>query len=167
MKKFTYLLALLLTFCGATVSAQDVLEISDAPTSEGWAENTHWYYIQNGKVDQHHAKQGYWSPASDYLYTSNGTTLGMIMNNDTKPTDDYGKWCVVGDDTNGYKFYNKGEGTTKVLGIKGDGADAWLNIYEDNTTADGVYYLFDKASSNQVSGCYCFKLKGSTVTIQR
>ncbi len=159
MRKITYFLALLLAFCGVTASAQSVLQISDAPTTSGWAENTHWYYIQNGFTDDYHSTQGYWSTNSAYIYESTG---GLTTINETKPTDDYGLWCVVGDDTNGYKFYNKGEGTTKVLGITGSEENAWMKMYEDNTTTDGVTYLFDKATSNTVSGCYCFMLHDST-----
>ncbi len=154
MRKITYLLALLLSFCGVTASAQDVLEISDAPTSDGWAENTHWYYIQNPHKDR---TQGYLSTNSAYV-SDNGLTL----TNATKPTDEYGLWCVVGDDTNGYKFYNKGEGTTKVLGITGSEQNAWMKMYDASTTESGVTYAFDKTSSTAKTGCYCFKLHDGT-----
>ncbi len=53
MRTFTYLLALASFFAsGLSVSAQESVApftVSDAPTSDGWAENTTWYLISNGK----------------------------------------------------------------------------------------------------------------------
>ncbi len=53
MRTFTYLLALASFFAGGlSVSAQEStapFTVSDAPTSDGWAENTTWYLISNGK----------------------------------------------------------------------------------------------------------------------
>lgn len=50
MKKFTFLLTLLLSSIG--VNAQDVFQASNAPSETTWAENTTWYKmtLKNGYV---------------------------------------------------------------------------------------------------------------------
>lgn len=80
--------------------------MSDAPTNGEFATNTHWYYIFNKGGSA-------WLSAGEGYLSSEQLTLS----NTTQPTDDYGLWAVVGDDTNGYKFYNKGKGATYVLGM--------------------------------------------------
>ena len=41
----------------------------------------------------------------------------LRLSNSTTPADDNANalWCVVGSETDGYKFYNKASGTSKVL----------------------------------------------------
>ncbi len=80
--------------------------MSDAPTNGEFATNTHWYYIKNKGGNA-------WLSAGEGYLSSEQLTLS----NTTQPSDDYGLWAVVGDDTNGYKFYNKGKGATYVLGM--------------------------------------------------
>ncbi len=86
--------------------------MSDAPTNGEFATNTHWYYIQN-KGGSNGGYQKVWLSAGENYLTSELLTLS----NTTQPTDDYGLWAIVGDETNGYKFYNKGKGATYVLGM--------------------------------------------------
>lgn len=64
MKKFTFLLSLLLAFVGVTASAQG-LKISDAPEGENWAANTQWYLIRVALTDGYH-------PYAAYLNTELG-----------------------------------------------------------------------------------------------
>ena len=150
MKKFTFLLSLLLAFVGVTVSAQS-LKFSDAPSDGTWASNTQWYLIRVAYTDDYHPKAGY--PNTEDGYT-NGN--GLLLNNDAVPTTDKGLWCIVGDETNGYKFYNKGEGTSKVLGVSG-----WSKMYDASGT-DDVAKSFDIASSTATSTAYCVKFHGKS-----
>lgn len=150
MKKFTFLLSLLLAFVGVTVSAQS-LKFSDAPSDGTWASNTQWYLIRVAYTDDYHPKAG-------YLNTEDGYTDGneLLLNNDAVPTTDKGLWCIVGDATNGYKFYNKGEGTSKVLGVSN-----WSKMYDASGT-DDVAKSFDIASSTAKSTAYCVKFHGKS-----
>lgn len=150
MKKFTFLLSLLLAFVGVTASAQS-LKFSDAPSDGTWASNTQWYLIRVALTDGYHPKAGYLNTEDGY---TNGN--GLLLNNDAVPTTDKGLWCIVGDETNGYKFYNKGEGTSKVLGVSG-----WSKMYDASGT-DDVAKSFDIASSTATSTAYCVKFHGKS-----
>ena len=150
MKKFTFLLSLLLAFVGVTASAQS-LKFSDAPSDGTWASNTQWYLIRVALTDDYHPKAGYLNTEDGY---TNGN--GLLLNNDAVPTTDKGLWCIVGDETNGYKFYNKGEGTSKVLGVSG-----WSKMYDVSST-DDIAMSFDIASSTAKSTAYCVKFHGKS-----
>ena len=150
MKKFTFLLSLLLAFVGVTASAQS-LKFSDAPSDGTWASNTQWYLIRVAYTDDYHPKAGYLNTEDGY---TNGN--GLLLNNDAVPTTDKGLWCIVGDETNGYKFYNKGEGTSKVLGVSG-----WSKMYDVSST-DDIAMSFDIASSTAISKAHCVKIHGKS-----
>lgn len=150
MKKFTFLLSLLLAFVGVTASAQS-LKFSDAPSDGTWASNTQWYLIRVAYTDDYHPKAGYLNTEDGY---TNGN--GLLLNNDAVPTTDKGLWCIVGDETNGYKFYNKGEGTSKVLGVSG-----WSKMYDVSSTND-IAMSFDIASSTAISKAHCVKFHGKS-----
>lgn len=149
MKKFTFLLSLILAFVGVTASAQS-LTISGAPNSDGtWASNTQWYLIRVALTDGYHPKAGFLSTDEGYINAN-----GLLLSNDAVPTADKGLWCIVGDNTNGYKFYNKGEGTTKVLGISE--TSKWSKMYETSST-ESVAMSFDIANSTADSKAHCVK----------
>lgn len=150
MKKFTFLLSLLLAFVGVTASAQS-LKFSDAPSDGTWASNTQWYLIRVAYTDGYHPKAGYLNTEDGY---TNGN--GLLLNKDAVPTTDKGLWCIVGDETNGYKFYNKGEGTSKVLGVSG-----WSKMYDVSST-DDIAMSFDIASSTAISKAHCVKFHGKS-----
>ena len=137
MKRFTLILTLLMAFCFG-VNAQ-VLKVSGAPADGKWSDNTTWYFIQN-------KKGGVVSTDAAYCNT-NGK---LLLNNSTIPTENYAKalWCVVGDETNGYKFYNKESGTSKVLLASRslNSGDASFSM-ADATGAAGEY--FDIANSQK------------------
>ena len=150
MKKFTFLLSLLLAFVGVTASAQG-LKFSDEPSDGTWASNTQWYLIKVALTDGYHPKAAYLS--IDEGYTNSN---GLLLNNEAVPTSEKGLWCIVGDATNGYKFYNKGEGTSKVLGVSN-----WSKMYDASGT-DDVAKSFDIASSTATSTAYCVKFHGKS-----
>lgn len=150
MKKFTFLLSLLLAFVGVTASAQS-LKFSDAPSDGTWASNTQWYLIRVAYTDGYHPNAGYLNTEDGY---TNGN--GLLLTNDAVPTTDKGLWCIVGNETNGYKFYNKGEGTSKVLGVS-----SWSKMYDVSST-DDVAMSFDIANSTAISKAYCVKFHGKS-----
>lgn len=150
MKKFTFLLSLLLAFVGVTASAQS-LKFSDAPSEGTWASNTQWYLIRVAYTDGYHPNAGYLNTEDGY---TNGN--GLLLTNDAVPTTDKGLWCIVGDETNGYKFYNKGEGISKVLGVSN-----WSKMYDVSSTND-VAMSFDIANSTAISKAYCVKFHGKS-----
>ena len=148
MKKFTFLLSLLLAFVGVTASAQG-LKISDAPEGENWAANTQWYLIRVALTDGYH-------PYAAYLNTESRNDKGLLLKDVTVPTTDKGLWCIVGNDADGYKLYNKGEGTTKVLGV-----GSWAKMY-DVTGSEDVTKSFDFANSTATENAKCVKFHGKT-----
>lgn len=148
MKKFTFLLSLLLAFVGVTASAQG-LKISDAPEGENWAANTQWYLIRVALTDGYH-------PYAAYLNTESRNDKGLLLKDVTVPTTDKGLWCIVGNDADGYKLYNKGEGTTKVLGV-----GSWAKMY-DVTGSKDVTKSFDFANSTATANAKCVKFHGKT-----
>lgn len=148
MKKFTFLLSLLLAFVGVTASAQG-LKISDAPEGENWAANTQWYLIRVALTDGFH-------PYAAYLNTESRNDKGLLLKDVTVPTTDKGLWCIVGNDADGYKLYNKGEGTTKVLGV-----GSWAKMY-DVTGSEDVTKSFDFANSTATANAKCVKFHGKT-----
>lgn len=153
MKKFTFLLSLLLAFVGVTASAQG-FKISDAPNGENWATNTQWYLIKTAATDGWHPTAGYLS--TDAAYISDADIRTDIA---TLPTNDNGLWCIVGNESSGYKIYNKAEGTSKVLGFSD--ASSFARMYE--TSAEGVTSDFDLASSTYATTPWagCVKKHGT------
>lgn len=153
MKKFTFLLSLLLAFVGVTASAQG-FKISDAPDGENWATNTQWYLIKTAATDGWHPTAGYLS--TDAAYISDADIRTDIA---TLPTNDNGLWCIVGNESSGYKIYNKAEGTSKVLGFSD--ASSFARMYE--TSAEGVTSDFDLASSTYATTPWagCVKKHGT------
>uniref|UniRef100_UPI0040293E57 hypothetical protein n=1 Tax=Alloprevotella sp. TaxID=1872471 RepID=UPI0040293E57 len=163
--KHLFLLCTLFTLSVITTKAQTAVDYqtSTAPSNGSFAADTHWFtiylrgtYLSVENVD-----------ADSYLYGGNGFNT---INN----TIDKGLWCVVGDETKGYKFYNKSIGPTKVLAINyvsddtggaarakmvdastenatTGGADNWLttfNLYKNVTSNVGAYSVSVKGLTN-------------------
>lgn len=163
--KHLFLLCMLFTLSVITTKAQTAVDYqtSTAPSNSSFAADTHWFtiylrgtYLSVENVD-----------ADSYLYGGNGFNT---INN----TIDKGLWCVVGDETKGYKFYNKSIGPTKVLAINyvsddtggaarakmvdastenatTGGADNWLttfNLYKNVTSNVGAYSVSVKGLTN-------------------
>lgn len=163
MKKFTHLLLLcvLMIVSAFTAKAQTaaVMQTSTAPDDNGFAADTHWYtmwlrgcYISVGNVD-------------------NGSYLKVSNSFDPFNDIDKALWCIVGDETKGYKLYNKSEGPTKVLAVKYIASDgsAYTKMVDANTvdaTEKGegkwrVTFDFHKNTGSEVGG-YTISAKGVT-----
>ena len=159
MRKITYLLTLLLLFItGLGVNAQKPFEVSDAPaTTNGnggrWATNVKWYFLHFVNSDAYHTA-GYMGTSGDRFINANGQ---LLLNGTDKPMSSAGLWCFVGDDENGYKFYNRNTGISKVFSITTRGVAKML---AEGT--DGQMQLFDYAASTSTNyqGKATFKFHG-------
>lgn len=175
MKKITFVLTLMLAFFGVSANAQVAFEASDAPTSEGWATNTKWYKmsLRNFYVSLFDAD------AEGNLYAKSSDV----------PYGEQAMWCIVGDETNGYKIYNKRAGVNKVFGVTNmsqDGAARAQLVDASNTSfstsftlatkndVDNVFYLKDNESgiyankrgdyfSNWTNTSYAYGDEGSQI----
>lgn len=164
MKKFTSVLMLLLAaLLGTTAKAQVGFNVSDEPSNNAWADNTHWYLIHAAIEDEYHYK-GYLCAANTNYpnVTYYHDTYGLLLNKAQQPKTSYGLWCMTGNESEGYTFYNRGTGTSKVLGLK-DGNFKLI----DPTASDASSYVtkFDYAAStcthNDANGAFCFKSHGT------
>ncbi len=80
------------------------LKISDAPAAD-WAQNTTWYYMLS--------KDANGTVCAEPAYTDWRNNLKV--NNATASKSAAGLWAIVGNDTYGYKFYNRAWGTDYAL----------------------------------------------------
>lgn len=129
----------------ANAQSPVVFQTSSKPTSAGFAEDTHWYIM---KLDGKFVTIENVNSENDIKLTADNT----LTNTDITSGAD--RWCIVGDATNGYKFYNKKAGVDKVFGIyknininSTEGGDARSQMYASTTTHstdnNGVGTLFD------------------------
>lgn len=146
MKKTLLLFAMLLGVVGAWAQPK----VSDAPQDGQWNVNTTWFVI---------TLKGSNSILTT-TFTDNENALMIDGQTTTAPGDD-ALWCVVGDATNGYKFYNKAIGTSKILGITGSEDKARTRMVADAT--DGYTTTFDFTQSGVTGGTFwSIKTHGST-----
>lgn len=131
MKKFTFLLSLLLASAGVTASAQEAFETSGKPSDGKWATNTQWYKMSLG---------------GKYLSAYSTDHNGSLLDNATEVEGAGAYWCVVGDAINGYEFYNRAAGPNKVFGI----VSALTNDNNDVTRAS-FYTSATVSTSSEVS----------------
>lgn len=111
-------------------------EVSDAPSDGKWSENTHWYQIKTGN--------GYYL-RSDIIDDNSK----LKLTNKTATIEDVALWCFVGNDNDGYTFYNKAKGPNAPLAMYGADADAYAVLAEDPTGADTRFDFTE--SKNQVT----------------
>lgn len=160
MKKILSLFTLLFAFFGMAW-AQDTtkpFKVSGAPTETGWAANTTWYYIKSVRGTAWLSTQG-----NKYVH-QDGT---LLCQNTNQPTDDYGLWCFVGNDKDGYTIYNKGKGKGQKLGMtKTNSDDGTAKMYGVNENPENIIFLFDYVASTYNNAAFdkahggCFKLHG-------
>ncbi len=114
------------------ISNGDVIEwvykcpfiVSDEPSAGAFAENTHWHLL-----DIHSGSHYYLNIPQDFNYTN------KIPANTTKRsfTDDF-LWCITGNNTDGYRLYNKQAGPTKVMTFT-SGTGAFMSNLSGNENA--------------------------------
>lgn len=152
MKKvLTLFCALMVTFLTAGVAkAQTTFQVSKAPSNGAWAENTKWYVVT---LDNFIIS----SEALEFGNKSLGGAVAFSMSSKSikDAIKDASLWCVVGDETNGYKFYNKAKGTGHFLALTNGASDgaARAKMVENTTTS---------SSANGQNGCiFDIRLKGT------
>lgn len=105
---------------------------STAPADGKWNADTKWYTIQCN------------DNSKGYISLQHADVNGKLMlNKSAEPTGAEGLWCVVGDDANGYQFYNCASGATKVLGATGSDGSGRMKMYDASSTETGVTYKFN------------------------
>lgn len=165
-KVFTLFCVLMAAFFSIGVAnAQSLvaLQTSPKPTGDTFDANTHWFIMTlHGK----------------FITTTVHDESGNFKVSSTNVADistDAAWWCVVGDETNGYTFYNKAAGTKMVLGLRNlTGTGSNLETYGasrakmcDATTTNSkeleqVGITFDfKTKSTDTETCYYVCLKGT------
>ncbi len=115
---------------------------SEAPQGDAFSANTTWYRMRlNDGLEKYISAQ----PA----YTDWHNNLKL--SNNTPPSDYAGLWCIVGDEENGYKFYNRAWGPEYAMKTEGeeDGARTYMVDVVDASTYDivqqeGNYQFFVK-----------------------
>lgn len=114
------------------------LQVSPAPTtSEGatvWAENTKWYKMKMESSSWRYVETGY-----GYTDANGKLTIKKTASSNSLT----GAWAVVGDNTDGYRFYNMGEGPSKILGITGSEGNARTAMVDASNPGSGVTTTFD------------------------
>ncbi len=168
MKKFTHLLLLcvLMIVSAFTAKAQTaaVMQTSAAPDNNGFAADTHWYTmrVRNCYISVENVDANSYIKVSEAFDPFSGTI-------------DKALWCIVGNETKGYKLYNKSEGATKVLAVKyiaddgNHGKNAWTKMVDANTadattTGDNSWrttFQFHK-NTNSYTDAYTISAKGLT-----
>ena len=136
MKKILLLLATVLTSVGAWAQPK----VSDAPVNGEWAENTTWYTMKNGH--------------GNYISNQHVDDNGNLKWNSKEYTnnDRRAHWCIVGNETDGYLFYNKEVGASKALVTTGDEAAARTNFTE--VAAATKFYL----AESKKAGYWCVRI---------
>ena len=123
-----------------TISNGDVIEwvfkcpfkVSDEPAAGEFAVNTYWHLL-----DIHSGYHYYLNIPAEFNYSNL-----IPANTTTKSYDDSFLWCITGDNTTGYRLYNKRAGATKVMTF--DGANgAYMSDLSGNESAS----LFTMAHS--------------------
>lgn len=107
------------------------VKYSNAPVNGAWAANTTWF-----RMRLHDDCTRYISAQPAYMDADNN----LKLTNDTPPTDYAGMWAVVGNATDGYKFYNHAWGPEYALKTtgSGEGARTFMAPVAEATTYDVV-----------------------------
>ncbi len=122
-------------------------DVPFVPTSIGadgeFASDTKWYVMQ--------------MTASKLYVANNGDADRINLSNRSYGLDDE-YWCFVGDDTNGYRIYNKASGTAKVLAASSTmlgttGSETYVTLQPVEALPAGYVDLWDfSPSANNVEG---------------
>lgn len=175
MKKvFTLFCALMVCvlFSGVANAQSPVrFQASPEPTSTGFAEGTHWYIM---KLKNMFVTIENVDGENNIKLTENNT----LTNTDIHSGAD--QWCIVGDATNGYKFYNKKTGVNKVFGMSNltstnqnepnytEYGKSRAQMHDKGTTSssaeDGIGTTFEIRTKDNPLTNYYIRLKDANVT---
>ncbi len=116
-------------------------------TGNDFAANTVWYTLQIGE-------KGF------YLGDSSGADFIALNRSRMPEVSDKHLWCFVGNNTDGYRIYNKAAGAGKVLAapsVTGDGGNSFA-ILKDANNLNGYSDLWILSTSNNLTGKRAFYL---------
>ena len=119
MKYAKIFFTLFFTLCVGMVCAADL-------------SNAKWYTIKVGNG-------GFLSTASGYM--SGGY---LTLTNTTQDVSDNGLWTYIGNNTDGYQFYNKAKGAGYVLGMTGSEAQGRAHMVAEGNTAENTRFELPK-----------------------
>ncbi|MBQ5729856.1 MAG: exo-alpha-sialidase [Bacteroidaceae bacterium] len=148
MRNFYRILSLAV-FAVATLSAWAAVPFKTTSIVGGkFAANTTWYTMQIG-TNQH-------------IISDNAGASKISLTKVMTDMSDADLWCFVGDDTNGYKIYNKQAGTGKVLassssmkamaGYGGTGGSTYPTMQDASNLPSGYIGTWDIRSSDKLAG---------------
>ena len=135
--------------CVGVMKAQ-IPTASTAPADGEWNADTKWYSIMCNDGTKGYVSVNY--------VDADGN---LQLNNATKPAAD-GLWCVVGNETDGFSFYNYAAGTAKVLGATGREGQGRMKMYDTNAVGSDVTTCFDFATLQNQTGYAFVKNHGSS-----
>ena len=151
MKKLLLLLTLCCTFSAWAAVPFKVTTV----TESGFASDTQWYTMQLG--------------AAKSVISDNGTANFIALSGSTTSFEAADLWCFVGNDTDGYRLYNKQAGPTKVLassttmnqlsGYGGTGGATYPVMKEATALPEGWTDLWDFSASDKIADTEGFFLK--------
>ena len=119
--------------------------VSPAPADGQWAAGTTWYQIKTGHGNY---------LRSDVL--QDGSKLALTSTNSA--VEKASLWCITGNATDGFTFYNFAKGPQAPLGMTGSEANAYAELVTDAT---GYTTTFDFTESKKTGGYWCVKEHGS------
>ena len=164
-KLFQKVTLCLLVAMMCTVSWADNVpfKTSKAPNGMTWDANTTWYFIDFPHKDNSHTG-GYLAAEGAGFISADGfqsdVSKGRLLITQTaKPIKSSALWCIVGDATSGYQFYNR---MNPLLQLGSD-SNGDARLYLASQTKSGVTYAYEYASSTHASytDCATFRLKGT------
>ncbi|MBS7408930.1 MAG: hypothetical protein KIG47_07460, partial [Prevotellamassilia sp.] len=110
--------------------------ISKSPTATAWGDTVHWYKVKT--------QRGAW------LKATSGTDVDLVTA-EPDTTDLMGLWCVTGNATDGYSFYNRGKGPGLMVTY-----DAVADNKKAVMAATGTYSQFVIGTSTAAANSYTF-----------
>lgn len=142
-----------------TISDGDVIawvyrcpfNVSDEPSNGNWAANTYWHFL-----DIHTSYHYYLNIPENFDYSN------LIPANTTTKSasyDDGYLWCITGNNTDGYRLYNKRAGATKVMTY--DSANgAYIRDLSGNE--DASLFTMKKGNLQECTGAPTFQFSDAT-----
>ena len=119
-----------------------------------FAPHTQWYSLQLGE-------QGYVIEGTENAQIPLSATAVDAQNQQHL-------WCFVGNNTDGYRIYNKAAGAGKVLAapsvVTGNGGESFA-VLKDAKQLDGYTDLWILSTSNDLTGKRAFYLNVRTTTV--
>ena len=126
--------------------------VSDEPSEGSFAANTYWHFL-----DINSGSHYYLNIPEGFDYTNK-----IPANTTTKSLADDFLWCITGNNTDGYRLYNKQAGPTKVMTFT-SGTGAFMSALSGNEEASLFTMAHTNLSgSNNTTGAPTFQFAGAT-----